>query len=159
MSDKTPEPATRRTFMRMCLVGGSAVTVAGVLWSSRKRRADRPDGLRRDAIPVKNPAFLKRSSSNGPILYTNTPDGKRIAFRLNAESEYIWDRIVNVREYHNGKRLTVEQLLEIAVQRFRNLPAASVRRDCRAFLDDAYQNSVIMTEDRYVVSTFRERKS
>ena len=159
---------TRRVFIER-LAGGVAIAGAtgiGLGWLSRNKTA--PDRLSAgqtghpvavvagnldlDDVPVKNPAYLKLQTRKGPILATHTRDGRTIRLRLESESEFVWDCILNVKEYHEGKRLTVQQLLETVARRYGDRPVEGLRKECFAFLQNALQENIILTPRSYVVS-------
>ena len=116
------------------------------------------EGLHLETVPVKNPAFLKSSTSEGTILSTRTPSGTRIAFRLDEQSEFVWDRIVNVKEYHQGKRVSVAQILGQAITAYGSGTHDAVLQECQAFLNSALESNVILVKGLHVVSKFHERR-
>ncbi len=136
--------------MRMCLVGGAAAA-AGITWSSGRRKAESRRQLSGDVVLAKNPAFSRQSTPRGGVVATNTTDGTRIAYRLDSEAEFMLSNVVDVQQYHDGRRVSVSHLLDLAVKQYADRSPSLVRKEAMAFLTDAVQACVIMAPGMYVM--------
>ena len=161
----------RRTMLKALAGGAVVLGAAGASVGWLRRTHPRPPGPRPssgprdpatvaehlgwDDVPVKNPAFSKSQTRTGPVLVTHTRDGRAIVLRLETESEFVWDTVLNVREYHEGKRLSVEMLLQTVARHYADRSPDQIRRECLDFLKAALRQNVLFTRASYVVSTVR----
>ena len=146
--------------MKIVLLGAVGATAAGTAAVLLRKplgakRLDSASALPRgagaaditpDTILIRNPAFSKSKTAYGTLISTRTGSGKTIAYRLEEESEFVWDMLPDI-AHQQKNRVTVADVLSAAAKKYAGRPPAQLRDECTAFLVDALTNGVLMNKD------------
>jgi hypothetical protein len=142
---------SRREFLKYAFISGAVTLVHPNLISSDsgtvKGDIGRDAQLNNDHILVKNPAYRKVSSSGKLYLLTTKANGEQLAFKIDSDAEYLWDRIGDVWEYEKNKKTSFGQLMKELTDHFSDRKQEDVKIEATAFLSKALKCGIVAKEN------------
>lgn len=145
---------TRRTILALGATGFLLAVSGGLGTTALFGRKE--EALDLSTVVIKNPAFPKYPTSSGAVVMTRTAEGKEIAYQMDARGEQVFDLTVNVREYHQGKRRTLAEILAAVQKQYPKDDVVQQKEDFLRFVRAALANSVLITERQTVWSVYVE---
>ncbi len=145
---------SRRQFLASGATG-FVLAIAGAC--KRNEKIDEATVLQSETVLLKNPAYLKTHGQDGSVrIVTHTSSGEEIAYAVDARGEAAFDAAANVREYHEGVKRSVHEILECIIDRFPDDDPKQQEADLVAFLEAAVKSGILITTQQTVWSVFRE---
>jgi len=95
-------------------------------------------------VPVRNPAFVRQPGRKGFVIAANGSRADEIAFRLDEEAAYVWEKVATVSEFRRGGGRTVAEILDTAVREYADRGSSLVHREVMAFMARATRAGVML---------------
>jgi hypothetical protein len=153
MTSQYSMETTRRRFLLMTAVGGTAVVVGPLAFTSSADEKQRP-ALGEDTALIRNPAFSQHTDPQGPVLRTTTKAGKEVAYRMDSEGAFLWAHIPTAEEHLQGKTITMRELLDLAVREY-GARDSSARSEALAFLKQAVEAKILVDPSMKIYVAFK----
>jgi hypothetical protein len=93
---------------------------------------------------IRNPAFTKKKVGDSSALCATTKRRKTVAYRMDAEAEFVWDEIPSAEDHLRGVKLTCDELQQKAVKKYASRDPQAVRKEVLALLEESMKEGVLL---------------
>ena len=141
MTSERGRGITRRKFLIASLCAGGAAIVGAAFLGSW------PRGRRDLTVVFRNPAYNLRREADGTVLVCQTPHGEFSAYRLDDPAAWFWEQVPTAEAFsRDGRRVTVEAVIEAIAPRFSGQNSITWQRDARHFVQETLQRGILLSE-------------
>lgn len=144
----------RRRFL--LLAGASATIVTGLPLLIGADETKTTKHVFDPRLPLmRNAAFTEEKKDGKFVLVAQTSKKETIAYVLDADAEFLWQNVPTGEEFIKGKKVTAEELAEMAVKKYPARTSEVIRKEVMDFLRTAYAQGVVVDEEARIYVTYK----
>lgn len=133
----------RRKFFQITAVSGALLAVGAA--PGRQEDQEAREQMARGVI-FRNPAFRKVTRNDQTYLCTQDKEDALVSYRLDESAAWLWDQIGSVTDFGKRRARPFDAIVAEAKQHFKPKGPEDLERDALAFLKEAADNALVVSE-------------